>query len=138
MLPSESPHRGSETPGTEQTLTGKDLLERAEKALEAANTAAGMVHNLYLSFLLLGTYIGIIIASTTDEQLLRVSSVTLPLLNVAMPILGFYIVIPWLFVLFHFNLLYQYTLLGRKLRVFDRLAAQLPEADGIALRERLA
>jgi hypothetical protein len=138
MLPSESPHRGSETPATEQPLTGKDLLERAEKALEAANTAAGMVHNLYITFLLLGTYIGIIIASTTDEQLLRVSSVTLPLLNVAMPILGFYIVIPWLFVLFHFNLLYQYALLARKLQVFDRLAIPLPEADGTTLRERLA
>ena len=112
MSPAESPRRGLETPGLEQTPAGKDLLARAEKALEAANTAAGMVHNLYITFLLLGTYIGIIIASTTDEQLLRVSSVTLPLLNVALPILGFYIITPWLFVLFHFNLLYQYAMLG--------------------------
>ena len=137
MSAEENPRRELETPDVERTLAGKELFERAEKALEAANTAAGMVHNLYLTFLLLGTYIGIIIAGTTDEQLLRVSSVTLPLLNVALPILGFYIVTPWLFVLVHFNLLYQYTLLGRKIRVFDRLAAQLPKNDNSALRERL-
>ncbi len=44
------------------TLEAKDKQERAEKALVAANVAADTASNLYITFLLLGTYIGIIIA----------------------------------------------------------------------------
>jgi hypothetical protein len=71
------------------TNADKDILERAEKALEAVNNAASTVRTLFF-YLLLGTYIGIIIGSTTHEQLLRVSPVTLPLLNVQLPITAFY------------------------------------------------
>lgn len=53
------------------------------------------------------SYIGITIASTTDEQLLLVSPVTLPLLNVDLPIVDFYVVVPWLFTLIHFYLILQ-------------------------------
>jgi uncharacterized protein YjbI with pentapeptide repeats len=121
-----------------ETLDAQDRRERAEKALAAANEAAHTVSNLYITFLLLGTYIGIIIASTTDEQLLRISPVTLPLLNVELPILGFYAFFPWLLLLFHFNLLLHFTLLARKLDVFDQFAAELPGAESMALRERLS
>jgi hypothetical protein len=61
-----------------ETLDTKDRRERAEKALAVVNEAAHTVSNLYITFLLLGTYSGIIITSTTDEQLLRISPVTLP------------------------------------------------------------
>jgi uncharacterized protein YjbI with pentapeptide repeats len=75
--------------------------------------------NIYLSFLLLGTYIAIIIGSTTDVQLLKVSPVTLPLLNVQLPIVEFYAVVPWLLWLFHFNLLLHLTFLAQKLHRFN-------------------
>jgi hypothetical protein len=121
-----------------ETLDAQDRRERAEKALAAANEAAHTVSNLYIIFLLLGTYIGIIIASTTDEQLLRVSPVTLPLLNVQLPIRGFYIFVPWLFLLFHFDLLLQFALLGHKLHVFDKFTEGLLNVETMALRERLS
>jgi hypothetical protein len=72
----------------------KGDLEQAEKSLEAVNNAASTARILFFTFLLLGTYIGIIIGSTTDEQLLRVSPVTLPLLNVQLPIRVFYAFVP--------------------------------------------
>jgi hypothetical protein len=121
-----------------ETLDAKDRRERAEKALAAVNEAAHTVSNLYITFLLLEIYIGIIIASTNDKQLLRISSVTLPLLNVQLPIRSFYIFVPWLFLLFHFDLLLQFALLGRKLRVFDQFAADLLGAESMALREQLS
>jgi hypothetical protein len=54
------------------------LWERAERLRGAADEAARLIRNVYLSFLLLGTYIAIIIGSTTDMQLLKGSPVTLP------------------------------------------------------------
>ncbi len=115
----------------------KEALQLAEKALQAANEAGSTVRNLYITFLLLGVYIGIIIASTTDRQLLLISPVTLPLLNVQLPILGFYIVAPWLFLLLHFDLLLQLYLLSDKLRVFARDCDGLPAEAAESLRKRL-
>jgi hypothetical protein len=54
------------------------LWERAERLRGAADEAARLARNVYLSFLLLGTYIAVIIGSTTDMQLLKGSPVTLP------------------------------------------------------------
>lgn len=88
----------------------------AEKQLEAVNDAARSVRNLFVTYLLFSAYLGIIIAGTTHEQLLRVSPVILPLLNVEIPIKSFYIVAPLLYLLFHFNLLLQSWLLAKKYR----------------------
>lgn len=140
ISPSDGPSREPEAPEQNISPAEKDLFERAEKALEAANTAAGSVRNLYITFLLLGTYVGIIIASTTDEQLLQVSPVTLPLLDVELPIIGFYSVIPWLLVLLHFNLLLQFALLREKLHDFSQYSApeQLSDIEAAtALQKRL-
>jgi len=115
----------------------KEALQVAEKALQAANEAGSTVSNLYITFLLMGVYIGVIIASTTDRQLLLISPVTVPLLNVQLPILGFYIFVPWLFLLSHFNLLLQLFLLSDKLRVFAQASAVLPAEEAESLRKRL-
>ncbi len=93
-------------------MAESELKERVEQLLKAANDAAQYVQNVTLTFLLFGTYIAITIGSTTDEQLFKVSPVTLPLLNVGLPILQFYALIPWLFWLLHFNLLLQLYLLA--------------------------
>jgi hypothetical protein len=58
---------------------------------------------------------------------------------VQLPILGFYIVVPWLFLLFHFELLLQFALLGHKLHVFDEFTEGLPDVEErMALRKRLS
>jgi uncharacterized protein YjbI with pentapeptide repeats len=99
------------------------LWERAERLRGAADEAARLAQNLYLSFLLFGTYIAIIIGSTTDMQLLKVSPVTLPLLNVQLPIVGFYAVVPWLLLLLYFYLLLHLTFLAQKLHRLNAVLA---------------
>src|SRR5215217_5372281 len=116
----------------------QDKLERAEKSLEAVNNAASTVRTLFFTFLLLGTYVGVIIGSTTDEQLLRISPVTLPILNVQLPIKAFYAIVPWLLLLVHFNCLLYLALLARTLRLFEQQASEVSDADQASgLRARL-
>src|SRR2546429_3439839 len=115
-------------------MESQGLWERAEQLRGAADEAARLAQNFYLSFLVLGTYIAVIIGSTTDVQLLKVSPVTLPLLNVQLPIVGFYVFVPWLLLLFYFNLLLHLTLLAQKLHRLNAVLATLP--DDIAREEQ--
>ena len=99
----------------------QQLWERAERLRGAADEAARLVQNFYISFLVLGTYIALIIWSTTDTQLLKSSPVTLPLLNVQLPIVSFYVVAPWLLLLIYFNLLLTLTFLAQRLHRFNAI-----------------
>ena len=67
------------------------------------------------------------VGATTHEQLLREAPISLPILNVGIPLFGFYWIAPALFVLLHFNLMLQFYLLARKLRAFEQALAPLPE-----------
>ena len=98
--------------------------EELEKLLEAINDASRNARAAFLTFLLAGLYFAIVIGSTTDEQLLRAAGITMPLLNIKLPIVGFYIIAPWLFWLLHLNLLLLLRLLAGKI---DRLPMRLPE-----------
>lgn len=64
-------------------------------------------------------YTGITVWSTTHEQLLRDADVTLPLLNVNVPIASFYLIVPWFLFILHGNLLVHLMLLTSKLRGLD-------------------
>lgn len=112
-------------------------VEIARDALDTLNHAAQSVQKVYITFVLLATYIGIIIGGTTDEQLFRVSPVTLPLLNVELPILGFYALVPGLFVILHFNLLLQLTLLGQKARHFQESLMPLGRDSQLLMGEKV-
>lgn len=97
--------------------------ESLEDVLASANDASGQARNVYLAFILVGAYIAITIGATTDEQLLRGAPVNLPVLNVGLPIVGFYLLVPWLLVVLHLNLLLQLYFLARRVhRLRDRLA----------------
>ncbi|MFZ3065486.1 MAG: pentapeptide repeat-containing protein [Nitrospirota bacterium] len=80
-------------------------------------------HNsrLILLFLLFLVYTLVIVASTTDLQLLiPESKVRLPIVNVELPLFGFYIVAPFLIVIFHFNLLFNLLQHSKKLYEWDK------------------
>lgn len=118
-------------------MTGS-AVERADNLRQAVNSSAPLVRNVFLTFLLFGTYIAVTVGSTTDEQLLRVSPVTLPILGVNLPIVAFYAVVPWLLVLFHFNLLLQIYLLSRQLHRFNAAVDSIEDArDRAEQRVRL-
>ena len=97
--------------------------QEAEKLLDVVNDSARTVSARLVTFLTVGVYIAITVASTTDEKLVRGSLVTLPLFNVAIPIsggFGFYMVAPWLILVLHLDLLVQLSVLDFKIGRFQK------------------
>lgn len=106
-----------------------------EQLLESANSASQTVAALHVAFLAFVAYLGVIVWGTTHEDLLRISPVKLPILDVELPLTAFYNFVPWMVVLLHFNLLMQLELLSCKLWNLDR---DLPDAPiGQQVRDRL-
>lgn len=101
--------------------------EYIECLLDAVNSSSEQVRNIYITFLLAGIYIAIIIWSTTDMMLLKNTPVHLPLLNAELPITGFYTFTPYFFLLLHFNLLLQLYLLSDKLHRFDHAVSSIED-----------
>lgn len=106
---------------TEPVVQKKDI----ESLLSAVNNSSQHVRNFYVTFLLAGIYIVIIIWSTNDVMLLKKTPVNLPLLNAELPITGFYTFAPYFYLLLHFNLLLQLCLLSDKLHCLDHAVSGL-------------
>jgi hypothetical protein len=125
--------------------------EDAGALLDTANSASQYVAVLHVAFMALCAYVLVIVFGTTDMDLLIGKGVKLPVVDVTVPIVGFYWFAPYLVFLVHFNLLLQLQLLSRKLYAFDAAAARLilpnfihpsvhaaPKEEGIGgLRDRL-
>ena len=73
-----------------------DVLEQ----LKNVKADGAEPRNFTITFLSLLLYVNLIIAGTDAEQILRVAPVNLPLLNMPLPIIGFYGFLPWLILLF--------------------------------------
>ncbi len=97
-----------------------------EALLDSVNNTSQHVRNFYITFLLVGFYIAAIIWSTTDLMLLKETPIKLPILDLELPITGFYWFAPFFYLLLHFNLLLQLSLLSEKLHRFDDALSGLP------------
>ncbi|MBS0299062.1 MAG: pentapeptide repeat-containing protein [Proteobacteria bacterium] len=104
-------------------------IKKIEALLDSVNSASQHVRNYYITFLLACFYIALIVWSTTDLMLLKNTPVTMPLLNVELPITGFYTFAPYFFLLLHFNLLLQFSLLADKTHRFDQAVNELQDED---------
>ena len=83
--------------------------ERFERLRTSVNTSINTSQKFNISFLLLNFYISILVASTTDYDLLTGTATKIPLLNIKLSIVGIYSVIPILIILCHLSLfLYLY------------------------------
>ncbi len=108
----------------------------AQMLLEVANKSSERLAVLHAGFMATCVYVLVIVFGTTDLDLLIGKGVQLPLVNVEVPIVGFYVFAPFILTLVHFNLLLQLQLLSRKLHAFDAAAA--PEDGEMGgLRDRL-
>jgi Pentapeptide repeats (8 copies) len=75
-------------------------------------------------------YLAIATGTTTHRMLFLESPLNLPVLNIALPLLGFYILTPIIFVVFHFYMLLNLVLLARTAKSFeDALVRAFPD-DG--------
>jgi uncharacterized protein YjbI with pentapeptide repeats len=94
------------------------LFAQAKERLATANEAIRSTRTFFFALLSVAAYVGVIVWGTTDEQLLRITPVKLPIINVEVPLTGFYSAVPILFVLLHFNLLIHLGFTGKKLKRF--------------------
>ena len=76
----------------------------------AVNEAARLARSNLFFLLVVGIYLGIMIANTDDMLLLKAGKVELPLMEVGLSVVAFYCLAPALFLLLHLNL---YLRLGR-------------------------
>lgn len=77
-------------------------------------------NSLFFIFILF--YILVIVVSTTDVQLLLPNStVTLPVLGIDIPLVEFYIFIPFLILVFHFNLLFNFHQHSKKVYLYQSI-----------------
>ena len=97
-----------------------------EDMLKAVHSAAVEWRNFTITFLSLLLYVSIIISSTTHEQILRIDPVNLPLLNVNIPIIGFYSFMPVLLLLMHMYILVQHYLFSQQAFLFDESLQREP------------
>jgi uncharacterized protein YjbI with pentapeptide repeats len=111
------------------------------EALESAvNDSATRVSAIWISFLVFSLYLLIAATTVTQRQLLLADPLKLPVLNIDLPLWGFFFLAPILFVILHAYVLLQVLLLGRTTAAYDAAVARLdlsPE-ENISLRQRLA
>jgi uncharacterized protein YjbI with pentapeptide repeats len=113
-------HSGESEPDTKE----------AEALAAALNHSAERVQTLWFSFLTFMLYLAVATGTTTHRMLFLEEPLKLPVLNIPLPLLGFYILTPIIFVVFHFYMLLNLVLLARTAKSFeDALVRAFPE-DG--------
>jgi len=110
-----------------------DLQALREAVVDAANVGGG----LWLSYLFIFFYLAIAAGGVTHRDLLFENQVKLPFLNIDLPLIGFFVLGPPLFVIVHAYTLLHFTLLAGKVRDFDAaLRQQVGDLDTQALLRR--
>jgi len=111
-----------------QTGNGEPGTKEAEALASALNHSAERVQTLWFSFLTFMVYLAIATGTTTHRMLFLEDPLNLPVLNIKLPLLGFYILTPIIFVVLHFYMLLNLVLLARTARAFeDTLVRAFPE-----------
>src|SRR5271155_5592082 len=105
--------------------------KKLDALLASLNGSAERFQTLWFSFLALTLYLAITALTTTHRMLLLGEQQTLPILNMKIELLPFYVISPLFYVLVHFYVLMMLVLLARTAAPFEAvLQATLPfEAD---------
>ena len=108
-----------------------------EKSL---NDSATRVSTIWVSFLIFSLYLLTAAATVTHRQLFLAEPVKLPVLNIDLPLWGFFFLAPILFVILHAYVLIQVILLGRTAAAYDDAVNERIHvaADSARVRQRLA
>lgn len=108
-----------------------------DKVKTALEDSTSLARNLWISFLLFGTYFAITVSGVTHEQLFRESPITLPVLDAGLPLVTFFWLAPILFVIFHLYLLINLKLLADQAHHYEDLMAESALDDTKRDRARL-
>ena len=112
------PIPGEEKPAPEPDTKNLDAL------LNSLNGSAERFQTLWFSFLGLTLYLAIAALATTHRNLLLGEPQTLPILNIKVELLPFYVIAPLLYLVFHFYLLMMLALLARTAAEFEERVAE--------------
>jgi uncharacterized protein YjbI with pentapeptide repeats len=112
-------------------------VEALEKSV---NDSAVRVSTIWASFLVFGLYLVVAAGSTTHRQLFLEEPIKLSILNIDLPLVGFFVLAPVLFVIFHAYVLVQVLLLARTAAAYDEAVEHtaLNASDRALVRQRLA
>src|SRR5215813_264656 len=88
---------------------------------KALNDAAGKASVLWTTFITFLLYLAIAFGSVTHRDLFLENSIKLPLLNVDLSLVSFFVVAPLLLVIFHFYVFLQLLGLASKARDYNTL-----------------
>jgi uncharacterized protein YjbI with pentapeptide repeats len=116
-------------------------VEALEKSL---NDSATRVSTIWVSFLIFSLYLLTAATTVTHRQLFLAEPIKLPVLNIDLPLWGFFWLAPILFVIFHAYVLIQLILLARTAAAYDVAVTKLAKQDNLSaeanasLRQRLA
>ena len=105
----------------------------------ALNDAAGKASVLWTTFITFELYLAIAFGSVKHRDLFLETPIKLPLLNVDLPLVGFFVVAPTVLVIFHFYVFFQLLALAAKANYYDVLLRQVTSdtSDRQYLRQRL-
>jgi uncharacterized protein YjbI with pentapeptide repeats len=137
--------KGRRSAPTGQAVPAQSSAEFAAKAqnLQALRDAvvdsAGVGAGLWFSYLFVLFYFLIAVGSVTHRDLLLESPIKLPFLNIELPLVGFFVLGPLLFLIVHAYVLLHFVLLAGKAGIFhDELEKQIADPSTRArLRRQL-
>jgi uncharacterized protein YjbI with pentapeptide repeats len=111
-----------------------DALEKS------VNESASRVSKIWTSYLIFGLYLVISTGTVTHRQLLLEESIKLPVLNIELSLIGFFVIAPLLFAALHIYVLIQILLLARTADAYEQaLLLRIPTlSDRERFRQRLA
>jgi uncharacterized protein YjbI with pentapeptide repeats len=105
---------------------------------KALNDAAGKASVLWTTFIIFQLYLAIAFGSVTHRDLFLETPIKLPLLNVDLPLVGFFAVASTLLLILHFYVFLQLLGLASKAKNYNTLLANVPdESDRQYIRQRL-
>jgi uncharacterized protein YjbI with pentapeptide repeats len=104
----------------------RDLEALRDAVVDAASVGGG----LWFSYIFVLLYLLIAVGSVTHRDLFLESPVKLPFLNVDLPLLGFFVLGPAIFLVVHAYVLLHFVLLAGKVGYFNReLQAQIVDKE---------
>ena len=109
-----------------------------DKRLDALRKAESQVNRAGVTFILLCAYLGVAAAATSHRDLVVGRTLVLPVLDIQLPVRGFYAAAPILVILLHLNLVITEVLFQEKAEAAknDLTGASLVELLGVALPVR--
>jgi hypothetical protein len=124
--PATSPDWSTTPPAEKPPVLAAD--KQAEAVASSLNNSAERFQTLWISFVLFTLYVVVATGTTTHRMLFLEEPIKLPVLNIDLPLLGFYILAPLIYLTFHIYVLMQLVLLARTATELKRaLSAAYPK-----------